>query len=228
MNVTVRNTKERSYLGTLPIYASTLCSWGLTAVDKNQSHAIMIRIEEISNGEVYFAVNLSESLNYDNITRVNPYSKVYVLQFGINDHITILFKPISYSSLAYFRISYWREKTISLKQLATLQRPEGAVLENDDWLKTVPKILQNYKLYINKQSQRVYWIVVYYIIGLISFMSCITLLGVLYRFIYLPHLHERVSRFCFINGRFILCRKFVMPTCMRKKKEYDFDMQMTS
>ena len=72
----------------------------------------MIRIEEISNGEVYFAVNLSESLNYDNITRVNPYLKVYVLQFEINDHITILFKPISYSSLAYFRISYWRENYI--------------------------------------------------------------------------------------------------------------------
>ena len=45
----------------------------------------MIRIEEISNGEVYFAVNLSESLKYDNLARVNPYSKVYVLQFGIND-----------------------------------------------------------------------------------------------------------------------------------------------
>jgi hypothetical protein len=75
----------------------------------------MIRIEEISNGEVYFAVNLSESLKYDNLTRVNPYSKVYVLQFGINDQITVLFKPISYTSLAYFRISYWRDKIISLK-----------------------------------------------------------------------------------------------------------------
>jgi hypothetical protein len=75
----------------------------------------MIRIEEISNGEVYFAVNLSESLKYDNLTRVNPYSKVYVLQFGINDQITVFFKPISYTSLAYFRISYWRDKFISLK-----------------------------------------------------------------------------------------------------------------
>jgi hypothetical protein len=88
----------------------------------------------------------------------------------------------------------------------------------------VPKILQNYKLYINKQSQRVYWIVVYYVIGLISFMSCITLLGVLYRFIYLPHMHERVSRALFINGRFILCRKFVKPTCMRKKGEDNFEI----
>ena len=217
MNLTVRNTKERNYLGTLPIYASTICSWGLTAVDINQSQAILIRIEEISNGEVYFAVNLSESLKYDNLTRVNPYSKVYLLQFGINDQISVLFKPISYTSLAYFRISYWRDKIIPIKQLATLQKPEGVVLENDDWLKTVPKILQNYKLYINKQSQRVYWIVVYYAIGLISFMSCITLLGILYRFIYLPHLHERVNRLLFINGRFILCRKFVKPSCIQKK-----------
>jgi len=45
--------------------------------------------------------------------------------FSINDTLTLAFQPKSYNQLAYFKFTYWREKTLTASELALLQNPKN-------------------------------------------------------------------------------------------------------
>ena len=104
---------------------------------------------------------------------------------------------------------------MSESDLSSLQNPENIKIESDDWFEKIPALLKNYKLYINKQSQKVFNIIVSYGTFILSFMGALTVMGCFLRHVYEPYLKEKFERTFCIEGQLICLRGFVMPRFLR-------------
>lgn len=87
--------------------------------------------------------------------------------------------------------------------------------QNNDWFENVPSILKNYKAYLNKQTAKVFWIIVNYLIGIMSFMGGLTILGCFYRFLFEPYIGPCLTKMCCINERPRFFFGFVLPYRIR-------------
>ena len=104
----------------------------------------------------------------------------------------MIVKPRSETLLNYFSFSYWVDSKINNSELNS---NSTSTTDNvDDLYSNVPDILLNYKAYLNNMTEKVFWIILYYCIALVSFMGGVTLIACLYRYIGEPYIDPFVNK----------------------------------
>jgi hypothetical protein len=76
-----------------------------------------------------------------------------------------------------------------------LNKESTPVDDNDDLFSKTPAILMNYKSYLNKTTEQVFWITLYFAIAAAAFVVGVTIMACIYKHVVEPCIIHRYSRF---------------------------------
>jgi hypothetical protein len=128
-NLRIVEAQAIQQISTLPTYASSVCFWNLSAglqpgsvTNLDGPLSIIIRVDEISQGDAYFVSNASfdssgqlawgtRPLYTNEIIQVQP-SERRALQYDVSEMIIIAFRSRSRAQLGYLKFSFWVEARI--------------------------------------------------------------------------------------------------------------------
>ena len=126
----------------------------------------------------------------------------------------------SIANINRFSFTYWVAATNAVSE----SLPTSGNSTNDLY-SNVPAILLNYKDYINKMSEKVFWVILYYCIAISSFLMGVTLLACSYKHIVEPYcLNWFYKLFVNICGCRCLCKltfPFWLCPCLYKIRDVE-------